>query len=180
MTRERAISLLTSVRLRWAGLRNSRTVRATAAVRQTLNQDEQYRNNEYGNAGGGNHATDYGCAHNLPCHRSRAGRCPERHAAENERKGSHQNRTQTKSCPFERSINEGFSLFVFLLGELNDKNRVLCGQTNEHHQPDLRVDIVLDLHHVSRIEDTEHGPPQPQHSKGAKYRDRRAKQHAER
>src|SRR5712664_1419657 len=133
MTRERAISLLTSVRLRWAWLRKSRTVRATAPFRQTLDQDEQRRNNEYGNAGASHHATDYGSAHNLTGHGSRAGRCPERHAAENERKGSHQNRTQTKSCPLECSINERLSLFILLLGKLNDKNRVLGGQTDKHH-----------------------------------------------
>src|SRR5712664_1935429 len=173
MTRERAISLLTSVRLRWAWLRKSGTVRATASFRQTLDQDEQRRNDEYGNTGASQHAADYGSAHDLTGHGSRAGRCPERHAAENERKRGHQNRTQTKSCPLERSVNEGFSLFVLILSELNDKNRVLCGQTDKHHQPDLRVDVVLDLHHVSRIESAEHRPAQPQHRKGAEYRDRR-------
>src|SRR6266849_3476849 len=126
---ETAPSLLTSVRLRSARLRNSRTERVTAAIRQTLDQNEQRRNNEYGYTSGGYHATDYGGVHDLTGHRSRAGRCPERHATENERKGRHQNRSQAKSCPFECSINEGFSLFVLLLGELNDKNRVLCGQT---------------------------------------------------
>ena len=127
---ERVISLLTSVRLPWAGLRKSSTVHSAAAIRQTLDQDEQRGNNEYGNTSGSRHATDYGSAHDLTGHGARAGRYPKRHAPENERKGSHQNRTQTKFCPFERSINEGLALFVLLLSELNDKNRVLCGQTN--------------------------------------------------
>jgi len=89
------------------------------------------------------HATDYRSAHDLTGHRSRARRCPERHAAENERKGSHQDRTQTKSAPSSAASTRAF-LFVLLLGELNDKIRS-CGQANEHHQPDLRVDIVFDL-----------------------------------
>src|ERR1700730_7660087 len=161
MVRERAISLLTSVGLRWAGLRDSGTVRGTAAVRQTLNHDEQCGNDEYGNAGGGQHATDYGSAHDLTGHRARAGGGPERHAAENERKGGHQNMTQTKFCPFERGIHQWLSLFVLFLSELNDKNRVLCGQTDQHYQADLRVDVVFDLHHVRRLKNAENCTPQP-------------------
>src|SRR5882762_1000168 len=118
-------------------MRNSRTERATAALRQTLDQDEQRRNDEYGNGGGGRHATDYGSAHDLTGHRSRTGGCPERHAAENKRKRGHQNGTQSKPCPFECSINERLSLFVLLLGELNNKNRVFGGQADQHDQADL-------------------------------------------
>src|ERR1700732_1953113 len=103
---KRAASLLTSVGLRWARLRNSSTVRAAAAFGQTLDQNEQRRNDEYSDAGGSHHATDYGSAHNLTCHRSGAGRYPERHAAENERKGRHQNQTETKLCAYEGLIDQ--------------------------------------------------------------------------
>src|ERR1700730_8185414 len=116
MTTKTVITLFNSVRLRWAGLWNYGTGRATAAIRHTLDQNEQCWNDEYGNASGGQHAPNYGSAHDLASHRSRAGRGPKRHAAENERKGGHQNRTQTKFCPLECSINEGPSVFVFLFG----------------------------------------------------------------
>ena len=72
---------------------------------------------------------------------------PQRHATQNERERSHQNRPQTKPGSFERGIRQRLSFFVFVLGELDDQNRVLCRQADEHHQSDLRVDIALDLHH---------------------------------
>ena len=79
----------------------------------------------------------------------------------------------------ERGIGQWLSLLVLILGKLDDQNRILGGQTDEHHQPDLRVHIGLDLNRVSGIDGAEHGPAQPQHREGAKYRDRRAQQHAE-
>src|SRR5258707_486018 len=114
---ETTTSLLTLVSLRWAWLRNGRTERSAAAFRQSLDQDEQRRNDEYGNGCSGRHSTDYGSTHDLSGHGAGAGRNPERHAPENERKRGHQNRAQTKPCSFERGINQRFPLFVFLLGE---------------------------------------------------------------
>ena len=59
---------------------------------------------------------------------------------------------QAKPCPFERRIHQRLALLVSFLGELDDQNRVLGGQADQHHQADLRINIVLDLHHVSRAE----------------------------
>ena len=47
----------------------------------------------------------------------------------------------------------------FVLREFDDQDRVLRRQPDEHHQTDLRVDIVLDLDHVGRqkISQQRHG-----------------------
>jgi hypothetical protein len=59
---------LHSVSPRWARLWNRRTERVIAAFRQTLNQNEQRRNDEYGNTSSSYHATNYGRAHDLTGH----------------------------------------------------------------------------------------------------------------
>ena len=37
--------------------------------------------------------------------------------------------------------------------------------TDQHHQADLGINVVLELDHISRIESAGHRPAQPQHSK---------------
>ena len=45
---------------------------------------------------------------------------------------------------------------------------------DQHHETDLRIDISLDLNHVSRLNNGEQGAAQPQNRKGAEDRDRSA------
>ena len=78
---------------------------------------------------------------------------PQRHATENERERGHQDGPQAKPRAFERRIHQRLPLLVLLLGKLDDQNRVLGGQADQHHQADLRVDVVLDLNHVGRQEE---------------------------
>ena len=63
--------------------------------------------------------------------------------SKDESKGRHQDRSQTQTRAFERGVEQRLALFVFVLGELDDQDRVFRGQTDEHDQPDLRVDVVL-------------------------------------
>ena len=75
---------------------------------------------------------------------------PQRHASEDERERRHQNRPQAEPRAFQRRIHQGLALFEFVLGEFDDQDRVLGRQPDQHHQTDLRVDVVLDLDHVGR------------------------------
>ena len=50
-------------------------------------------------------------------------------------------------APVRAASISGLPLLVFQPGELNDENGVLGRQTDEHDQPDLRINIV---HHLPR------------------------------
>lgn len=52
---------------------------------------------------------------------------PERHATEDEGKGGHQDWSQTKPRLFERSIEKGFTFFVFVLREFDYEDGVFSG-----------------------------------------------------
>src|SRR6267154_1816383 len=101
-------------------------------------------------------------------------------ATEYECERRHQNRSQTKPGAFERRIRQRLSFLVLALGKLDDQNRVLRCQADEHDQSDLRVDIVLDLDQVGRQENAQEYAAQPKDSKGSEDRHGGAQQHAER
>ena len=68
-----------------------------------------------------------------------------------------------------RSIRGRLALFVLLLGKLDsDQNCVLGGKADQHHEADLRVDIVLHLDHVRRQKETQHHAAQPKHSESTR------------
>ncbi len=58
-------------------------------------------------------------------------------------KRGHQDRAQAQLCAFERGFDETESLLVFHLRELDDEDGVLRGETDEHDEADLRVDVVF-------------------------------------
>src|SRR4029077_17721710 len=100
--RERAISLLTSVRLRWARVRESGAGSVPLAnAGPLLHKIEECWNEEDVHAARRQHAADYGRAHDSACHGTGAGCHPQRYATENERKRGHQNGTQAEPCPFK-------------------------------------------------------------------------------
>ena len=74
-------------------------------------------------------------------------------------KGSHQDRTKTQTRAFQRRVEQRFALFVFVLGEFDDEDRVLRGQSDQHDQTDLRVNIIFH-------------PAQPKRKERAEHRDR--------
>ena len=67
----------------------------------------------------------------------------ERHAAQNEGKGSHEDRPQPEFRARQGRLYNRLPLVVFHLGELDDENRVFRRQSDEHDQPDLDIDVVL-------------------------------------
>ena len=54
-------------------------------------------------------------------------------------------------APSSAASTSGVPFSNSLLGEFHDQDRVLRRQADEHHQPDLRVDVVFDLDHVRRM-----------------------------
>src|SRR5580658_5463473 len=126
------------------------------------------------------HTSDYRRPHDLACHGACSGRCPERDATEDEGERGHHEGAEALPRRGECRINDGHaSFFVILLSERDDQNRVLRCQTDQHHQADLGINVVLHLHHVRRQVKAHHEAPQPKRGQGAEYRHRRAEQHAE-
>jgi hypothetical protein len=73
-----------------------------------------------------------------------------------------------RRAPSSAASASGLPFLEFVLGELDDQNRVLGRQADQHHQSDLRVDVVLDLHHVSRQKIAQQRAAQPQHPNAPK------------
>src|SRR5262245_10817526 len=83
------------------------------------------------------HAAGDGRADRLTGGRARARGERERHDAEDERQRCHQNRPQTNAGRLDRSIDDRMPLRAQVLRELDDQNRVLGCETDEHDQADL-------------------------------------------
>src|SRR2546430_4111018 len=92
-----------------------------------------------------------------PSDSSRTAGKPKRQTSKDERKRSHQDGSQAQARAFERGVEQRFAFFVFVLGKLNNKDRVLRSQTDEHDQTDLGVDVVLHATPPERRERAEHG-----------------------
>ena len=103
----------------------------------------------------------------LRARRPGARRERKRHDAENERERRHENRPQPDARGLDRRIEDRHALLAQLLGELDDQNRVLGGQADEHDEPDLTEHVV--------------GKPSQQlRGQRAKHRERHAQQDDER
>src|SRR6266446_1550506 len=127
----------------------------------------------------GEHAADHSSAYDLACDSSGALCRPQWDTTQDERKRSHQDRPQAKPGACERRVHHGSSVLEFVFGELDDQNRILCRKTDKHDQSDLRINIALDLDHVTLHEGTEQYTPQPQHGKRSEYGYRRTQQDTE-
>ena len=71
-----------------------------------------------------------------------AGRGEQRHDAEDEREGRHQDRPEPQPGRFERGRHRILALLAQHLRELDDQDRVLRRQADQHDQADLREDVV--------------------------------------
>ena len=151
-----------------------------ARARPFLNHEKDPGYEKDSNRARRQHSADDSCAHDLPGNRTGSARRPQWNAAENKREGCHQDRAQPQPCALESGVGQRFSMFVPVLGKLDDQNRVLRRQADQHDQADLRVDVAFNLHHVGRQENAEQSSAQPQHEKRSKDRHRRAEQDAER
>src|ERR1700722_9670093 len=149
-------------------------------TRPFLNQIENRRNKENSKRARGAHSADNGSPHDLPGNRPGSRGRPQRNAPKNKREGRHQNRPETQPGTFQRGIRQWLALFEFVLCKLDDQNRILGSQPDEHDQPNLRIDIALHLHQVWRQKYALQEAAQKQNGEGAENRYQRAKQNAER
>src|SRR5262249_17667535 len=138
-----------------------------ARARELLHHIEARRDDEDGDDCGGQHADDHDRAEDAPPRRARTRRDPQGYAAPNEREGGHQDWAQPHAGALKRRIYEAPSFLQLDLGELNDQDRVLRRQTDEHDQTDLGV-------HVQIV------APQYEAAEGAEDRHRYCQQHRER
>ena len=87
--------------------------------------------------------------------------------AEDEGERGHQDRPQAKPRRLHRRFDDLEPFLAPPLGEFDDQNRVLRGQTDQHDEADLGIDVDLHL-------------PHPQRKKRAEQRERHGEQHHER
>ena len=143
------------------------------AAGHLLDGHEQHRNQTYAQDGRDEHAREDGHPHHLAPFGAGAGRRQQRNDTEDEREGRHQDRTEAKLRRRHRRLHERLSRLEFHLRELDDQDRVLRGEANEHDQPDLGEDVV----HVAGAHE---GACQVEPEVRPEGRKRRPEQHAER
>ena len=90
----------------------------------------------------GEHPAENPGAHGVTRRGARTRREDERDDAEHEGKRGHQNRTEAKARRFDGGRKGTFAFFELLRGDFHDQNRVLRGETHEHHEADLEVNVV--------------------------------------
>ena len=74
-----------------------------------------------------------------------AKRIPQRKQADDERERGHENRPQSHTRSVERRIDYRGALLELSFGELDDQDRILGGETDQHDETDLGVDIVVEI-----------------------------------
>src|SRR5262245_132180 len=136
------------------------------AAAQALDHVERHGNDEDGDEGGGEHPAHHARPEDAARDGARALGGHQRHDAEDEGEGGHQDRTQAEPGGAERGVDDGLALVVFLLGELDDEDGVLRRETDQHDEADLREDVVVET-------------PPPERGERAEDGDRDAQQHAE-
>src|SRR6202030_995137 len=68
----------------------------------------------------------------------------QRKNTEDESKRSHQDRTETQTSSFDRRGEAIFFIAILdLLGELDNEDGVLTGESDQHDKADLGKDVVL-------------------------------------
>ena len=132
-----------------------------------LHHDVEDRDEEDVQEGGEQHPAGDRRAHRMTALLPGAACKHQRHDAEDERQRRHQDRPQPDARGLDRRVHDRTALPAQLLGELDDQNRVLGGQPDQHHESDLTVEIVLQ-------------PAHPLRRQRAEYRQRYAQQHDER
>ena len=134
---------------------------------QAFDHDEEHRDEEDPEQGGDEHAGDDSGPELLARDRPCACSTPQRHAAEYECKGRHEDRPQAQARSVQRSLHQRLALLELEFRELDDQDGVLRRQTDQHDKADLSEDVQLEVPHHEAQE-------------GAKYGERRAEQDAER
>ncbi|CAB3763182.1 hypothetical protein LMG29739_04052 [Paraburkholderia solisilvae] len=140
---------------------------ALALVGQRLEHVVEHRDKEHRDRGRAEHPADHAGTDRMPAVGRCAGGDRKRHAAENERERGHHDRPQTLFRRDHRRIENGLAALAVQHRELEDQNRILRGERNQHRQADLEVHVVVE-------------PAQQDREQRAEQRERHRHQHAER
>src|ERR1019366_8146216 len=116
----------------------------TNPMTETLDNIEAHRDEENSQKGSGQHAADYDRSQHLARNAASARGSPQGNASEDECEGGHKDRTQSEFGARQRGVNQSCTLVVFHFCEFDDQDGVLCGQSDQHDQPNLGVHIVLE------------------------------------
>ena len=85
------------------------------------------RDEEYADTAGGHHAANHGGAHDLAGYRSGTARDPQRYAPQDESERCHEDWPKAQARTLERRLGQRSPFLEFVLGELDDENRVFGG-----------------------------------------------------
>src|SRR5712675_3653574 len=118
---------------------------AFAALRDSFHDEERHRDQKDCENSRREHSAYDGCTHNATGDSSGAGREPERHATEDKGKGGHQDGSQTKPRALECRVEKRTTFLEFDLCKFDDEDGILCGQSDQHDETDLSINIVLHL-----------------------------------
>ena len=135
--------------------------------RYLLHHIEAHRDEEAGDERVGQHPADHDGAEYPPPRRARTRRGPQRHAAQDERERGHKEGAPTQTYAFQRCVHQAPSLLEGDFSELDNQDRVLGGEPDEHEQTDLRIHVQIIV-------------SQPDTGEGAEDRDGHRQQHRER
>ena len=106
--------------------------------------DVEDRREDQAEDGDAEHAEDHRGAQRLAHLRARPDRDGQRDHAEDEGEAGHQDRPQARAGGLDGGLEPVHALLLLrLLGELDDQDGVLGGERDQHDQPDLGQDVVV-------------------------------------
>src|SRR5262245_12146343 len=143
-----------------------------AAMHEILHKAERDRDKENRDDAGGKHAAEHGQTEedSSMCSGSRSEH--ERHDAEDECEGRHEDRPEPHLGCSQGGVHDGLSFLKLNFRKLDDEDRVLGGQSNQHDQANLSEHVVLTRLRSHKLE-------KPQGTERAEDSDRRDKKNAE-
>ena len=80
----------------------------------------------------------------------------QREDTEDEREGSHHHRAKAHLRTEHRGLANVFSLLALILGEFDDQNAILGRHRDQHHEPDLGVQVERQMQDLDAEKRSEH------------------------
>src|ERR1700716_660857 len=104
---------------------------------------EKYRSKKDPKKGYPDHSSKDGCTQCLVHFGARSLGDHQRQHAKNKRERGHENRSQTQSGSFRRSLDASHPRFHLLSSKLHDQDGVLTGKPDENNESDLGENIIV-------------------------------------
>ncbi len=111
-------------------------------AQQRQHPDEEDRHEDHPEHGRAEHPAQHPGAQCALARSAGASGDGQRHHAEHERHGGHDDRAETQARGFDSGIAQRVAVFPQVLGELDDENGVLRRQADHGDQADLEVHVV--------------------------------------